>query len=192
MDRVEEKRLIRHAQNGHKEAFAQLYQEHVQTIYRYIYYRVGDKQLAEDLTGDVFVKALIALPKYREQGRPFIAWLYRIAHARVIDFYRLRERRPDESNVEAEPIIVTSNMDTALLQQQTAKALQMAIAELTDEQQQVIILRFIEGQSLENVAGIMGKNTNAIKALQYRALRALASKLERSGFDVENILAGLS
>lgn len=192
MDRVEEKRLIHLAQKGQKEAFARLYRQHVQAIYRYIYYRVSDNQLAEDLTGDVFVKALAALPKYRDQGKPFIAWLYRIAHARVIDYYRLRERRPDESNIESEPIAMSSNMDSALLQQQAAKVLQLAIAELTDEQQHVIILRFVEGESLESVANILGKNTNAIKALQHRALRALASKLERSGFDVENILAGLS
>ena len=79
-----------------------------------------------------------------------------------------------------------------MLRDQAASALRTALSSLTDEQQQVIILRFIEGQNLEETAAIMGKNANAIKALQHRALRALASRLERSGFDLENILSGLS
>ena len=192
MDRVEEKRLLRCAQQGDADAFAELYRAHVQTIYRYIYHRVSDTHLAEDLTGDVFTKALEGLPAYREQGRPFVAWLYRIAHARVVDHYRRVERRPVESDVEADLIPVTPNLDEGILRRQAARALQEAIAELTDEQQQVVILRFVEGCRIELVAEIMDKNANAIKALQYRALRSLANRLERSGFDVDSIIAGLS
>ena len=192
MDRVEEKRLLRLAQKGDADAFAELYRAHVQTIFRYVYHRVSDTHLAEDLTGDVFTKALEGLSAYRERGKPFVAWLYRIAHARVVDHYRRVERRPVESDVEAEPIPITPNMDEGILRRQAARALREAIAELTDEQQQVIVLRFIEGQRLEMVAEIMGKNANAIKALQHRALRSLASRLERSGFDVDSIIAGLS
>lgn len=83
-------------------------------------------------------------------------------------------------------------MDRSLLRRQAARTLREAIARLTDEQQQVIVLRFIEGHSLETTAQIMGKNANAIKALQHRALRALAGRLSRAGFDVEAILSGLS
>jgi RNA polymerase sigma-70 factor, ECF subfamily len=129
---------------------------------------------------------------YRDQGKPFVAWLYRIAHARVVDYYRMTNRRPVERDVEAEPIPVSANMDEGILRRQTAKALREAIGTLTDEQQQVVILRFIEGQSIETVADMMGKNANAIKALQHRALRTLAGRLERAGFDVESILSGLA
>jgi RNA polymerase sigma-70 factor (ECF subfamily) len=83
-------------------------------------------------------------------------------------------------------------MDEGILRRQTAKALREAIGTLTDEQQQVVILRFIEGQSIEMVADMMGKNANAIKALQHRALRTLAGRLERAGLDVESILSGLA
>lgn len=192
MNRVEEQRLIKLAQKGSSDAFAALYREHVQVVFRYIFHRVTDRQLAEDLTGDVFTRALEGLPKYQDQGRPLLAWLYRIAHARVVDYYRQQGRRPEEHDIEDEPIAVTPDMDQGLVRRQAAKALREAIARLTEEQQQVIILRFIEGYPIEMVAKVMGKNANAIKALQHRALRALAGRLERSGFDVENIITGLS
>lgn len=192
MERVDELRLLRRAQQGDADAFAELYRANVQTIFRYVYHRVNDTQLAEDLTGDVFTKALQGINSYQDQGKPFVAWLYRIAHARVVDYYRRVERRPVESELEAEPIPVQPDMDQSLLRRQAAKALREAIVELTEEQQQVVILRFVEGHRIEAVAQIMGKNANAIKALQHRALRSLAARLERSGFDVEAIISGLS
>lgn len=192
MERAEEGRLVKRAQQGSAEAFAGLYRANMQAIFRYIYHRVNDVQLAEDLTGDVFTRALKSMRDYRDQGKPFVAWLYRIAHARVVDYYRASERRPTESDVDAEPIPITTNMDENLLRRQAAKALREAISTLTDEQQQVVILRFIEGHRIEMVAEIMNKKANAIKALQHRALRSLAGRLERAGFDVESILSGLS
>ena len=192
MARVDEQRLLQRAQQGNADAFAHLYRANVQAIYRYIYHRVNDVHLAEDLTGDVFTRALKSMATYRDQGKPFVAWLYRIAHARVVDYYRMTNRRPIESDVEAEPIPVSANMDEGIVRRQTAKALREAISTLTDDQQQVVILRFIEGESIETVADMMGKNANAIKALQHRALRTLATRLERAGFDVESILSGLA
>jgi RNA polymerase sigma factor (sigma-70 family) len=192
VERGEEKRLLVRARQGNGDAFAQLYRANVQAIYRYIHYRVNDVHLAEDMTGDVFTRALKSMSSYTDQGKPFLAWLYRIAHARVIDYYRKTKRRPVESDVDDEPIPITTDMDEGLLRRQAAKALREAIAHLTDEQQQVIILRFIEGHRIEIVADMMGKNANAIKALQHRALRSLAGRLERAGFDIEAILAGLS
>ncbi len=192
MDRDEEKRLLRAAVRGDSQAFAALYRENVQVIFRYIYNRVSDTHLAEDLTGDVFTKALQGIGSYTDQGKPFVAWLYRIAHARVVDHYRKVKRRPQESDVEAEPIPVDENMDENLLRRQAAKALRQAMTDLTADQQQVIVLRFIEGYHLEEVAELMDKNANAIKALQHRALRSLATRLERAGFDIATIIAGLS
>ncbi len=192
MDRVEERRLLRQAQRGDAEAFAELYREHVQAIFRYVVQRVTDHQLAEDLTGDVFTKALQGLDRYQDRGKPFIAWLYRIARARVIDHYRKHDRRPTESDIDVEPLSVDTNMDAEMVQSHAARVLRMAISELTEDQQQVIMLRFIEGYRIDAIAEVMGKQPNAIKALQHRALRALASRLERSGFDIDSILAGIS
>jgi RNA polymerase sigma-70 factor (ECF subfamily) len=192
VDRAEEQRWLRKAQRGDAEAFAALYRANVQAIFRYIAHRVNDVQLAEDLTGDVFTRALEGLAGYTDLGKPFVAWLYRIAHARVVDYYRRTERRPIETDVEAEPLPVTLDMDEGLLRRHAARALKAAIAELTGDQQQVVVLRFVEGYPIETVAQMMGKNANAIKALQHRALRSLAGRLERSGFDIEAIIAGLS
>jgi RNA polymerase sigma-70 factor (ECF subfamily) len=192
VDRAEEKHLLAQAQHGDADAFARLYRENVQAIFRYIVHRVGDTQLAEDLTADVFTRALQGLAQYRDQGRPFIAWLYRIAHARVVDHYRRASRRPPESDVDDEPLAVETDMDSALLRRQAARTLHQAISTLTADQQQVIILRFIEGYRIETVAELMGRQPNAIKALQFRALRTLAGRLQRAGFDMESLLAGLS
>lgn len=193
MSRVEEQRLIALAQRGDADAFAELYRANVQAIYRYIAHRVNDPQLAEDITGDVFIRALEALSSYQEQGRPFIAWLYRVAHARVVDYYRRTGRRPIETDLDdEEPTPVVTDLDTAMIRRQAAAALREAITHLTGDQQQVVILRFIEGYRIEMVAQIMGKQPNAVKALQHRALRALAGRLQRSGFDIENVIAGLS
>lgn len=192
MDRVEERRLIEQAQQGDADGFSALYRAHVQTIYRYVYHRVNDTHLAEDLTGDVFIRALKGIGRYTDQGKPFIAWLYRIAHARVIDYYRQTDRRPIESDVSEQPIAVETDIDADLVRKQAAKSLKQAISTLTDSQQQVIIFRFIEGYRIDKVAKLMGKKPNAIKALQHRALRTLARELERSGFDVKTIMADLS
>src|SRR5262249_55284773 len=161
-------------------------------IFRYIVHRVNDTQLAEDLTADVFIRALKSISSYQEQGRPFLAWLYRIAHARVVDHYRRTDRRPVESDLEAEPIPVEADLDQQVLRRQAAKGLRAAIVGLTEEQQQVVIFRFIEGYSIEVVAQMMGKKANAIKALQHRALRSMAHRLRRAGFDIEAILSGMS
>jgi RNA polymerase sigma-70 factor (ECF subfamily) len=192
VDRAEEQRLLRQAQRGDAEAFAGLYRAHVQAVFRYIAHRVNDHQLAEDLTADVFTRALQSLSRYEDQGKPFLAWLYRIARARVIDHYRSTGRRPVEDELDDQPIPVETNLDEAMLRRQAARALRAAITELTDDQQQVIILRFIEGQRVETVAELLGKQPNAIKALQHRALRTLANRLRRAGFDLEAVLAGLS
>lgn len=192
MERGDEQRLIKRAQRGDAEAFAELYRAHVQVIFRYIAARVNDLQLAEDLTGDVFTRALEGLSSYRDQGRPLLAWLYRIARARVIDHYRQVGRRPGETSVDDQPLPVDSGLDAGLARRQAAQALRAAIAGLTDDQQQVVILRFVEGYRVDEVAAILGKQPNAVKALQFRALRALAGKLERAGIDISALVAELT
>ncbi|MCA0454422.1 MAG: sigma-70 family RNA polymerase sigma factor [Chloroflexi bacterium] len=192
MERVNEQRLLQRLRLGDTEAFAGLYRANAQAVYRYIAFRVNDARLAEDLTGDVFIRAFKSIGSYQDQGKPFIAWLYRIAHARVVDHYRQQDRRPASTPLDDEPLEASGDMDANLLQRQASNVLREAISDLTDEQQQVIILRFIEGQRIEMVAQQMGKNANAIKALQHRALHALAVRLERAGFDIETVLAGMA
>ncbi|MCL4255101.1 MAG: sigma-70 family RNA polymerase sigma factor [Anaerolineae bacterium] len=194
MKRVDEQRMIKLAQAGDANAFAQLYRAHVQAIFRYVYYRLNDIHLAEDMTADVFTRALKDLPNYHDMGKPFLAWLYRIAHARLVDYYRKIGRRGTDDDLDENSTLkpMEDALDSSLLRKQLAQALHHAIAKLIPSQQQVVILRFIEEKSLEETALIMDKNANAIKALQHRALKTLAHLLRQMGFDSDEFLSGLS
>lgn len=168
----EEARLVQQAQAGDSEAFAVLYQTYVQAVHRFVLLRVGDGALAEDITADIFMRAIDGLPRYSHRGLPFGAWLFRIARDRVIDYYRQSARRP------------VANLDDGLASElpepgqlaesaETMAALRMALEQLTNEQQDVIQFRFMEDWSLEETARAMNKSANAIKALQHRALNTL-------------------
>lgn len=137
----DEQRLIQRAQADDPEAVSRLYRRHVESIYRYIHLRVGRQDLAEDLTGDVFVRALEALRTYEYRGVPFSAWLYRIAHDRVVDYYRREARREEDAMVE-EPEDAergpASTLEAGLVRERLGKALRR----LTSDQQMVISLKF--------------------------------------------------
>jgi RNA polymerase sigma-70 factor (ECF subfamily) len=169
--------LILRAQAGGEEAMATLYRKYVQVIYRYIYFRVGDKAAADDLTSEVFLRALQAIGRYRERGKPLSAWLYRIARDRVTDHHRRHARRPiaplSDDLVDAMP-----GPESAVLDRAETAALSAALARLTEDQQDVTYFRFTERLSLEETATATGKSVGAIKALQFRALNSLARLLK--------------
>lgn len=192
MTRAEELALIQQAQRGNREAFGVLYQAHLMPIYRYVLARVTDPQVAEDLTSDVFARVIAGLGTYKDEGLPLVAWLYRIAHDRVIDHYRKTRRQGVATDLEAQPLGFEVDFDEQVSREQIGRVLAQAMDTLTDEQRTVLQLRFIEGDSLEQTAQRMGKNANAIKALQHRAVRALAQRLAKNGVDVQTLLMGLS
>ena len=172
MQSFDEATLIERARRFDRAALSELYKHHVQAIYRYIYYRVGDVDVAEDLVSEVFLKALEGIESFTYSGAPFASWLYRIAQARVSDYFRRKARREhlplDETLVsgQEEP---RAEVEARLRHEE----LRSAIARLTEEQQQVIILKFIEGLSNAAVAQILGRTEGAVKSLQYRALASL-------------------
>jgi RNA polymerase sigma-70 factor (ECF subfamily) len=174
----EEVRLIERAQKGDKGAIGELYRAHVDMVYRYTYARVGDAAVAEDLTAQVFLKALEGLPNYEPSSSPFAAWLYRIAYARTVDYWRQRQRQRevvlDETFRAANP----DPEDLLVLEADWSTALDL-LAQLTDDQQDVLILRFIGELSLSEVAKTLGKTVGAVKATQHRALAALARLIQR-------------
>jgi RNA polymerase sigma-70 factor (ECF subfamily) len=162
-------------------ALGELYDRYETKIYSYIYRRTGDATLAEDLTAQVFVKMLQAIREQKAWHSSFSGWLYRIAHNLVIDYYRQRDRQNQVSLDEslaltddgADPIKnVASRIE--------AERLRNAIRQLTDEQAEVLSLRFLEGYSITEVATMMKKSEGAIKALQYRAVTTLRQLLEYS------------
>ncbi len=168
--------IIQRAQQGDQESVGVLYQTYAQAIYRYIAYRVPTTNDAEDLTAEVFVKMVQGLPRYQMTGAPFEAWLYSIAAARIADWHRRSQRRPQ---VELSETLTTGELlpEEQLLQAQEMEHLRHAIEQLAEEQQTVLILRFIERKSHEEVAQIMSKSVTAVKSIQHRALQRLAMLL---------------
>jgi RNA polymerase sigma-70 factor (ECF subfamily) len=173
-----ESRLLARAQAYDADALTELYRRHADGLFRYIYFRIRDRAAAEDLVGDVFVKAIEDLPGYREIGRPFEAWLYAIARARVIDYYRRQSVRRTAVLNEHLLAAPEEQPDQQLIERDDAQRARAALDHLTEEQQQVVSLRFYVGRSLAEVAALMGKTEGSVKSLQHRALASLRRMLE--------------
>ena len=186
MRRAKELHHIRAAIRGNPVAFGVLYTANHERVFRYILRRVGDEMLAEDLTSDVFVHALASIHRYRDRGKPFIAWLYAIARARVADYYRRLLRDPEIIHLDDVYVAVLPDLDTRLMEQELAEYLHKIIIALTEDQQQVVILRFAEDRSVKEIARIMCKEPNAIKQLQHRALRSMERRIERTALPILN------
>ncbi len=178
MQTEDERQLIQRAVAGDHAAISALYDRYVDAIYHYALYRIGDMHTAEDITAEVFLRALESLSRYDERGVPFVVWLYRIAHARVIDHWRKLHRRttlPIDDLSEKEMTESDSALDVDVVQH---RALRAALHQITGEQQEVIVLKFVQGLGNEEIAQVMGKTVGAVKALQRRALEALARLLK--------------
>lgn len=176
MDRQSE--LVLLAKAGDAEAFGHLYETYLDRIYRYIYFRVTDEQTAEDLISQVFTKAWENLDRYQPSGRPFIAWLYTIAHNTVIDHYRTRKDTVAIENTLSMASDSPSPDEQVELHFE-ADNLRSALQTLTLEQQQVVVLKFIAGLTTDEIAAQLRKSPGAIRALQMRALQALAKQMEK-------------
>jgi RNA polymerase sigma-70 factor, ECF subfamily len=167
--------LVREARLLREDAWAEIYQRHAEQIFAYIYHRIGDEHAAEDLTADVFVRAIAGIRGYSYRGTPLLAWLYRIAHNVTADHRKAAARRARHqmpADVEA-----GAENEQMLRHVNGAGDVAGAIRKLTDEQQQVIILRFYHGMTHAETATIMGKREDAVKALQSRAVRSLRREL---------------
>jgi RNA polymerase sigma-70 factor (ECF subfamily) len=177
MPLADEPQLVRQAKTGDSEAFGALYDAYLERIYRFVYFRVEDQQTAEDITSQVFLKAWENLGRFHIGGAPFLAWLYTIAHNAVIDYYRTRKvtaalddvRLSDPGHAE----VVENGIDSAV----EMDSIKIALQTLTDDQRQVLLLKFIDEMSNEEIARHLGKREGAIRALQMRGLKALAKRL---------------
>ncbi|UYM06944.1 sigma-70 family RNA polymerase sigma factor [Solicola gregarius] len=167
--------LVDLAKGGDSEAFGELYDHYADQVFRYVYYRVGDRALAEDLTGDVFVRALRALPRFTWQGTDFGAWLTTIARNLITDHYKSsRTKREIIADQVPETDDVRDGPEQEALANDAHDALMRALHELPSDQQECLISRFILEQSIAETAALMGRSPGAIKQLQLRAIRALA------------------
>jgi len=173
--------LARRARSGDRRAFAALYDRHLDAVYRYAFYRLRTDAEAEDVTSEVFHRALVAMPKY-EPRRPFLAFLYGIARHVVAD--QVRSSRPQASfeDAIAHPSDAEGPEDTAA-RLDDARRLRSAIGELTELQQEVVILRFLEDRSAKEVAQLIGKPESTVRGIQMRALAALRVRLASQRID---------
>ena len=169
----EDAALAVRASRGDVTAFGLLYDRHVDAVYRYVYYRVRDDAEAEDLTSDVFMRALKAMPRY-EPRQAFLAWLYRIARNAVIDKMRRGNRQVSfEDALEHPRPEHIVEPDTELVARFEGDALRKALKKLTPLQQEVLVLRFLEGYDTNEIARIVGKREGTVRGIQFRAIGAL-------------------
>ena len=172
----DEENLVRRAKERDQEAFAQLYEEYFDKIYRYITLRIGDRMEAEDITQQVFLNAIRAISSFKLRGVPFSAWLFRIAHNQVVDYLRKKTKR---ATAPLEESLIISEDDPQLIaeQKQDVERLRLATRKLTPAQREVIAFRFAGELSIAQVAKVMGKSEGAVKALQHSAIVALRKAL---------------
>jgi RNA polymerase sigma-70 factor (ECF subfamily) len=173
----DEERLVRRAQHRDQEAFAQLYEEHFDKIYRYVTLKIGNETEAEDMTQQVFLNALQSISSFKWKGIPFSAWLFRIAHNQVVDYLRSKKRTAvplDESLTSSNS---NDNPQLVVEQKLDIEQLLLATKQLTEAQREVISLRFASELPIAQVAKVMGKSQGAVKALQHSAIVALRKTL---------------
>lgn len=173
--------LVARAHMGEADAIGRLYDQHQAEIFRYLWARVGERALAEDLTGEVFMRMLTGLPRYRPGAAPFRAWLYQIARNLLIDHYRKTGKRTMAPLQQAETMTDGSpDMVTVVDQRLTLERVHRALTRLDEAQREVVTLRFLSGLSLQEVAQTLGKTENSVKALQHRGLAALRQVLNQA------------
>jgi RNA polymerase sigma-70 factor (ECF subfamily) len=172
---VETWHLVGLAQDGDGEAFGKLYDRYVDTVYRFIYYRVNDRALAEDFTSETFLRALRRISTISYQGRDIGAWFVTIARNIVLDHLKSARHRLEVSTPDSvESSDRAPSPEAAVLESMASQRLMAAVGQLGEEQRECVMLRFIQGFSVSETAQVMGKNDGAIKALQHRAVRKLA------------------
>jgi RNA polymerase sigma-70 factor (ECF subfamily) len=180
-DIIDDSKLIELASKGEAEAFGDLYDRYVRRIYNYIYYRTGNIDEAEDLTARVFQRAFRHIQNYNQRGVPFSAWLYRIAHNLVANWYRDRSRKKEVSlNEHIESVSHFDFPENALEKNEETEKLLRAIRRLPSERQQLVILKFVEGLSNAEIGVIMRRSEGAIKSLYHRTLQSLRNEVEKT------------
>jgi RNA polymerase sigma-70 factor (ECF subfamily) len=173
---ITDSELVARAKAGDEAAFTQIYERYGPAIYRYIYFRVGERELAEDLQAEVFLRMLEGIHRYEDRGWPISAWLYRIARDRTIDTIRRRQSRPQL------PLESWNGMcdgpENSVGAQLDAEELHRTLADLTTEQRQVIQLRFLADMSIQEVAQKLNRTEGSVKALQFRGMQSLTRRLQ--------------
>lgn len=161
------------------ESFGELYDHYFPQIYRYVASRVRSQELAEDITSEVFFKALRAIGRYRPSGHPFSAWLYQIAVNAITDHYRSRKRLEDSLEAGPELVAAGAPVDDEVAQRLGLAQIWLAIEALPDQQRTALTLKYSEDLPLAQIGRIMGKSEGAIKLLIFRGTATVRAQLLR-------------
>jgi RNA polymerase sigma-70 factor (ECF subfamily) len=173
--------LVKLAKSGDTEAFEVLYQQNAANIYRFLCAQLKETLDAEDLTSEVFMKAWRGLPRYRDRGHPFSAYLYKIARNALIDHRRKNSKQVFEANNPVESILDSNpKVSEQLHKKEAHQNLWRLLREIKENYQSVLVLRFINGLSTSEVAQILGKSEGSIRVLQHRGLNALREIMAES------------
>lgn len=178
MPEYKEEEILARASQGDQEAFGVLYEQYVERIFNYVYYRTGNVHDAEDLTARVFYRAMHHIQNYRDRGVPFSAWLYRIAHNLVANWHRDRSRR-QEIPLDDTPTLHYKGdpPELTMMLTEEREALLKLIRRLPPERQHLLILKFVEQLSNAEIGQIMGRSEGAVKSLYHRTLLALRDEV---------------
>lgn len=171
--------LVELAQGGDREAFAQLYDAYVDTVFRYVIVRVAQRSLAEDLTSETFIRAMRRIDSFSWQGKDIAAWFVTIARNLIADHVKSARFRFEVTTADMRDADERVDApDTEVLTRLRDERLVEAIKGLGSDQAECITLRFLQGLSLADTAKVLGKSEGAVKQLQLRATRALRKALE--------------
>ena len=172
--------LVSGLKRGDRKAAQKFFDYFFDRLYRYFYFRTGSCEEAEDLTSQVFLKVFEAIRNYQERGIPFSAWVFRIAHNLLVDYYR-RHHRAVESledlTLELEAGVL--DIEERVLASLTLEEIKEEISSLTFDQQEVLVLRYLEELEIGEIAEAMSRNPGAVRALLRRALASLAKKIKK-------------
>ncbi len=182
MAKLDDDEIVALATQGDRQAFGELYDRYVERIYNYVYYRTSDPADAEDLTERVFLRAIRHIENYEDRGYPISAWLYRIAHNLVANWYRDNSRREEVplESVAFSLEFTGEHPEPSVLKGEECQGLMDVIHQLPADRQQLLILKFVERLTNAEIGEIMGRTEGAIKSLYHRTLVAL-----RQEYDVE-------
>jgi len=185
----DEESVARGLQKRDPDAWAELYEKYFSRVYRYIALRVGDKTEAEDLTGQVFLKAVESISSFKWRGVPVSAWLFRIAHNQVIDYWRTGKAKLHSPLEALEECLISNGIDPVLEAERNLdiQRVLQAVGQLTQAQRDVIELRFAGELSTAEVAKVLGKSQGAVKVLQHSALVALRKRLSSGSNNEEEL-----
>jgi RNA polymerase sigma-70 factor (ECF subfamily) len=168
---------VRAAQANHA-AFATLYRRYLDPVYGYSFYLLGDHHDAEDATERTFMAALGAIDRYRDEAATFRSWLFRIAHNQLANALRTRNRHRTASIDRVPEPVATDDPARLAGLADDARRLRAAVALLSDDRRQVVVLRFVDGLTAREIGDVLGRSVGAVRVLQHRALRELAVLLE--------------